>query len=120
MNRTQGTLRNCLSATKPVFLSHFDIEIVGHLVKKHRRFPKIYSDEWLKSSLDVLDVLPIDIVGQGINFRTMGDLSKAYGLTPYDVPYFHLARMLEVPIASRDKGIISACKAWHVVRWAPD
>lgn len=99
---------------------HFDVEIVGHLVKKHRRFPNVYGADWLSSSLDVLNVLPIDIVGQGINFRAMGDLAKAYGLTPYDVPYFHLARMMEVPIASRDRGIISACTAWHVKRWMPD
>ncbi len=51
--------------------------------------------------------------------NSLGDLATAYGLTVYDVPYFHLARMIGVPIASRDRGIIAACKAWGVPHWQP-
>ena len=98
---------------------HFDIEVAGHLVKKHRRLPRQFDSAWLQDALSVLDVLRIDIVGQGINFNMLGKLAASYALTPYDVPYFHLARMMGVPIASRDCGIIAACKNWNVLHWTP-
>lgn len=98
---------------------HFDIEVAAHLVKKNRRFPEQYTANWLNTTLEMLDALPIDIVAQGINFSLLGELATSYNLTPYDVPYFQLARMLEIPIATRDRGIISACKNWHVLRWEP-
>ena len=99
---------------------HFDVEVCGQLVKSHRRKPEPYSKKWLDTALETLDILPMDTHAIGVNFKLLGDLAGAYGLTVYDVPYFHLARMLELPIASRDRGIISACKAWHVVHWQPD
>jgi predicted nucleic acid-binding protein len=99
---------------------HFDVEVCGQLVKSHRRKPEPYSKKWLDTCLDTLDVLPVDTHAIGVNFRVLGDLARAYGLTVYDVPYFHLARMLEIPIASRDRGIIAACKSWHVVHWQPN
>lgn len=99
---------------------HFDVEVCGQLVKSHRRKPDPYSKKWLDTALETLDILPIDTHAMGLNFKVLGDLAGAYGLTVYDVPYFHLARMLELPIASRDRGIISACKAWHVVHWSPE
>lgn len=98
---------------------HFDVEVTGHLVKKCRQFPAQFTQQWLSTSLEILDALPIDITAQGINFELLGKLSMAYNLTPYDVPYFHLARMLAVPIATRDRGVIAACENWHVERWLP-
>jgi predicted nucleic acid-binding protein len=112
-------LESLVTSTRFLVPLHFDVEVTGHLVKKHRRHPAIFSQIWLQASLGVLDALPIDIMGQGINFTLLGNLAQAYNLTPYDVPYFHLARMAEVPIASRDRGIIAACKAWHVPHWQP-
>ena len=83
-------------------------------------FPSSLTDSaWLQDALNVLDVLRIDIVGQGTNFNLLGKLAVSYALTPYDVAYFHLARMMELPIASRDRGIIAACKNWNVLHWTP-
>ena len=98
---------------------HFDIEVVGHLVKKHRGAPQQFPAPWLQAALQVLDALPIDITGMGMNFRLLGDLAKSFNLTPYDTPYFQLARQLEIPIVTRDRGIVSACKAWNVQHWQP-
>lgn len=98
---------------------HFDVEVCGQLVKAHRRKPDPYSKKWLDTCLETLDVLPMDTHAIGVNFKVLGDLASTYGLTAYDVPYFHLARMLEIPIASRDRGIIAACKSWNTVHWQP-
>lgn len=98
---------------------HFDVEVVGHLVKKHRKLPALFPAAWLDTSLDILDALPIDITAVGMNFKLLGDLAKTFNLAPYDVPYFQLARVMGIPIVSRDRGVISACKQWNVPRWAP-
>ncbi len=98
---------------------HFDVEVVGHLVKKHRKLPAQFPSEWLATSLEILDMLPIDITALGMNFKLMGDLAKLFNLAAYDVPYFQLARLLELPIATRDRGIITACNAWNVLHWKP-
>ena len=98
---------------------HFDIEVARILRKKHKRQPLIFSETWFKSSLQILDLASIQIVAQGLNFQILGDLSIAYNLDVPDVPYFHLARMMDTPIASRDRGIIAACKAWGVTHWQP-
>ena len=44
---------------------------------------------------------------------------ESSGLDAPDVPYFHLAREMAVPIATRDKAIIAACRAWNVAHWMP-
>ncbi len=99
--------------------AHFDVEVVGQLVRHHRRSPTDFSEKWLNTALGVLDSLPIDTHAIGVNFEVLGNLCKAYNITAYDVPYLHLARMLEYPIASRDRGVLSACKAWNVDIWQP-
>ena len=42
---------------------------------------------------------------------------ESSGLDAPDVPYFHLAREMAVPIATRDKAVIAACRAWNVEHW---
>jgi len=64
--------------------------------------------------------LPINVTAQGFNFSLLGELAKAYGLSVYDTPYLHLARNLDLPIATRDKGLIEACKRWNVLHWKPE
>lgn len=98
---------------------NFEVEVTGQLVRHHRSKPKLYPVRWLKDSLAALDSLPIAQHALGLNFQVLGDLAMSYRLTSYDVQYFHLARMLELPIASRDRGIVSACGTWNVLHWQP-
>lgn len=98
---------------------HFEIEVAAHLVKKHRQDKKQYTQEWLDTSLHILDVLPFEITAIGMDFRLLGKLSQSFNLSVYDTPYLQLARMMELPMATRDKGLISACKQWNVLRWEP-
>ena len=98
---------------------HFEIEVAAFLVKKHRQDKKTFSQEWLDTSLHILDLLPFQITAIGMDFKLLGKLAQSFNLTVYDTPYLQLARMMEVPLATRDGGLISACKAWHVERWIP-
>lgn len=61
----------------------------------------------------------ISVHVMGLSFKELADVAIAYNMSAYDTQYFHLARMLELPIASRDRGVISACKRWDVLRWQP-
>jgi predicted nucleic acid-binding protein len=98
---------------------HFDIEVCAHLVKKNRQQPKVFTDTWLSTSLEVMDALPFEITAIGMNFKLLGDLAKAFNLSVYDTPYLHLARTMELPLATRDRGLISACQRWNVMHWTP-
>lgn len=97
----------------------FEPEVCGQLVRHHRHKPELHSKAWLSGALRMLDYMPIKQHALGVNFTVTGELAESYRLSVYDVQYFHLARILEHPIASRDRGIISACKAWHVTHWQP-
>jgi len=107
-----GKLRFCVP-------EHFHIEVARILVIRARSGKDVRGEKWLEAALVALDSSPIDSYAQGINFELLGKLSKAYDLDVPDVPYFHLARMMELPIASRDKKIITACKHWNVLHWQP-
>lgn len=98
---------------------HFDVEVTRILRKLHKNQPQTFSRAWFQSSLEVLDLTEIDSIAQGVSFALLGELSIAYNLDVPDVPYFHLARTMELPIATRDRGIISACKVWKVLHWQP-
>ncbi len=99
---------------------HFDVEVVRILRKQHKNAPQKFSREWLHSSLELLDLMAITSVAMGVNFQMLGELAHSYSLDVPDVPYLHMARILELPIATRDKGIISACRAWNVLHWTPE
>ncbi len=98
---------------------HFDVEVARILRKQHINRPTVFTLEWLRAALQLLDMMDIESIAQGVNFTLLGELAQSYNLDVPDVPYLHLARMLELPIASRDRGIVSACKAWHVQHWQP-
>ena len=98
---------------------HFDVEVVRVLRKHHMRNSRRFPRQWLSSSLQVLDLMRIDSVAQGINFELLGELARTFNLDVPDVPFLSLARDRGLPIATRDTGLISACKAWNVLHWTP-
>jgi predicted nucleic acid-binding protein len=98
---------------------HFDVEVTRVLRKQYKRNPDTFTKEWFDASLQALDAAEFQVVAQGINLELLGKLSEVYNLDVPDVPYFHLARTLEIPIATRDKGIITACNNWNVAHWSP-
>lgn len=98
---------------------HFDVEIARILRKRYFSDKKVFPRAWLNNSLEVLDLMQIQSVALGTNLRMLGELSLTYNLDVPDVPYLHLARQLELPLATRDRGLITACKSWNVLHWTP-
>lgn len=98
---------------------NFSVEVCGQLLRHHRRSPETYTANWLSHSVKALDAMRISTHVIGLSFKELTDVANAYNLSAYDTAYFHLARLLELPIATRDRGILSACKQWDVLRWSP-
>lgn len=114
-------LRELVNAGDTTFIvpEHFMYEVSRLLVIRAFRGKSPAGAKWLDAAMQELDAMPSKTLVAGLQFRHLGQLSLAFGLSAPDVPYFHIARNLEVPIATRDKEIIKACAAWHVTHWQP-
>lgn len=99
--------------------THFHAEVARLLVIKGRNEKQPLGEKWIAYSADFLDSEPITTAAIGMSFKLLCELAKTYNLSAPDTGYFHLARVLDIPIASRDKGIIAACKTWNVHLWQP-
>jgi predicted nucleic acid-binding protein len=60
------------------------------------------------------DQLSVDVHYIEYTTKKLVQLSAIYNLAGYDAVYFDLAKFLNIPIASVDKGHFSACKAHGV------
>lgn len=98
---------------------HFDVEVARVMRKTHKRKPDEFSKKWYEDGLKAVDQVGFITIGQGINLELLGQLAEAYSLDVVDVPYIHLARTFDVPLVTRDKGLISACKHWNITHWQP-
>ncbi len=74
---------------------HFDIEVTRIICLKAKTGKDAFTKEWRDNALETLDNMPIETVALGLIFKTLGDLATAYDLDTPDVPYFHLARVME-------------------------
>ena len=114
-------LRNLASQDEVEFKTplHFDVEVARTLRLHYKHNPRRFTRQWFELSLEVLDTMPIQSIAQGVNFAMLGALSRSFNLDVPDVPYLYLALTMDLPIATRDRGIISACKVWNVEHWTP-
>lgn len=98
---------------------HIIMEVAGVLVRRSRdkrQTPKFDQANMLAAMRD-LDLLPIEFHVLGYNFEQLAAAATAFNLSVYDAPYLELARVLDVPLVTSDKGLISAANAWHVKHW---
>lgn len=98
---------------------HFNYEVSRILIMQARKARTSVAEKWLETALATLDQEPIDTFVMGINFQLLGQLTKTYELDAPDVPYFHMAREMGIPLATRDKKLIAACGRWGVLHWKP-
>jgi len=99
---------------------HFDLEVSGPLLKVFRAKTGGITEKTLNAALAAMDALPVNFHVQGMGFGQMVNLARAYNLSIYDTPYFNLARAFGYTLATSDRGLLSAAKAWNVEIWQPD
>ena len=98
---------------------HFDLEVTGPLLKVFRAKTPGITEKALNAALEAMDSLPLNFHASGLGFRQTTDMARAYNLSIYDTPYFNLARAFGYALATSDRGLLSAAKAWGVEVWAP-
>lgn len=62
----------------------------------------------------MIDGLALNTRLTGHTYRDIVTLAQRYHVQAKDVPYFELARILDIPIAAFDGGITEACKVHGV------
>ncbi|MES2946309.1 MAG: type II toxin-antitoxin system VapC family toxin [Pseudomonadota bacterium] len=97
--------------------AHFEMEVSGTLLKVFRSRGRGFTEKSLNTALDIMDAMPLNVHGFVKGYAKITALARAYNLSMYDTPYMNLARALDCPIATRDRGLISAAKAWRVEVW---
>lgn len=93
-------------------LWHFE---VGAVLIRARRAPQIrFSEAKLRAAMDRLRRLSPETRLSTQTAAEVIERARACNLQGYDVAYFDLARDLELPIATLDGGIRTACRRFGV------
>jgi predicted nucleic acid-binding protein len=93
-------------AIAPAFWPH---EVLNALLSAEKR--KRISAALTKSFLHDLATLPVRLepVSSQVVFDRIESLSRAYGLTAYDAAYLGLAMQHDLPLATLDSDLVTAC-----------
>ena len=87
-------------------------EIAAVLVKCSRR--GMLTDARARSALNDAEALPIALHDMRLGSEELYGLAKRYNLSVYDVHYFELARRLDLPLATTDRGLRAAARRHRV------
>ncbi len=93
------------------------VELASVLLRAHRRGD--VSETHALQALSDAEQLPIALFDIQLNGTEIFRLGKRYRLSGYDAVYFELARRLNLPIASADRGIRSAAARHGVPVFKP-
>lgn len=101
------------SGAEPAVPSIWVVEMAAALLKSRRS--RGISSAGYSAALDTIDVLPYVLHHIAYTVRDIADIAAKSQLAGYDSLYFDLARRLEIPMATLDDGIRSACQH-HAVK----
>jgi predicted nucleic acid-binding protein len=105
-----------IEAHAPTF---FLVECANALVKHQRRSSGLDKPKDAILCLDTLDKLPIWFTRKQHTASQVASWAFAMNCGAYDAVYIELARMLDSPVATSDRGMAAACKRFGVALWAP-
>ena len=104
---------------RPIVPDFFQIETAHALLKMHRRNKDRFTVADLKEAANVLESIPWTYATMGIGHRKIIDLALKRNLQGYDSAYFELAISQRMPLATLDKGLVSACRNFKVELFKP-
>lgn len=93
-------------------------EVAAVLLKNHRAKREGCDKAWLEGAMLTVKSLNIVTHHQAAGMPEIVRMGLAYHLQGYDALYFDLAKVNEIPIATFDRGILTACKRFNVERLA--
>lgn len=84
------------------------LEFVNSMMSAQRRGRM--SAERLHEALREASMLPILFEPLNLSVAEIGRRAREHALTPYDLVYFELARRRNIPLATRDRALVTACR----------
>jgi len=90
------------------------VEVAARLIRARRNRGGAFGPTRMGEALHFLDALDLETHRLALVATNIADLAMRYHLSAYDAVYFHLAKSLDLPIASFDGGIRAACRAHGV------
>lgn len=91
-------------------------ETAAVLLRAHRDKAARFGKVKLERALATLDSLSLETHHQAIETADLVNMGLVYHLQGYDALYFDLAKVNRLPIATFDRGILTACKRFGVER----
>lgn len=88
----------------------FHIEFGEFLLRRRRTKEAKFSQARLNSAINDMDALGISTVISQVSYREIIQYGIDYHMQGKDVPFLHLAKEQELPLASLDGGQIQAAK----------
>lgn len=108
-------LEDAVDANTCVVPGLWHIEVAGRLMRARRNRSEGFGPARMGNALRLLDALDLETHQFALAVTDVAQLAASYHLSAHDAVYFHLAKSLDLPIASFDGGIRTACRS-HGVR----
>lgn len=91
------------------------VEVAARLIRARRNRNAGFGTTRMAEALRFLGALDLETHELALAVTDIADIATRYHLSAHDAVYFHLAKSLDLPIASFDGGMRAACRA-HGVR----
>ena len=108
-------LEDAVEGNTSVVPGLWHVEVAARLIRARRTRNAAFGPTRMANTLRLLGALDLETHQTAFAVTSVVDLALRYHLSAHDAVYFHLAKSLDLPIASFDGGVRAACRA-HGVR----
>jgi predicted nucleic acid-binding protein len=108
-------LEDAVGGNTCVVPSLWHVEVAARLMRARRNRTAAFGPARMTEALRLLGALDLETHQFALAVTDIVALAARYHLSVHDAVYFHLAKSLELPVASFDGGIRTACRS-HAVR----
>jgi len=90
------------------------IEVAARLMRARRNHKANFGATRMENALRFLHALDLETHQLALEVSNVVDLAERYHLSCHDAVYFHLAKSLNLPLATFDGGMRAACRGHGV------
>lgn len=88
----------------------FNMEVAQFLTVKRRTPAAKFGASALRAAFDRLDAIGLRVIARPLTYRDIYAAAESFHVQAKDAPYISLAQLMALPLATLDKGLISACR----------
>ena len=108
-------LENAVGGDTCIVPGLWHVEVAARLIRARRNRNAGFNAARMTNALRFLRALDLETHQLALDVGNIADLADRYYLSGHDAVYFHLAKSLNLPLATFDGGLRTACSA-HGVR----